>query len=265
MTQYWFAASTEEFPPSEMIEQARAAERGGLRRPRAPPTISRPGSPTARRSQAWVVLGALGQVTTKPIGTGVTPVVHHYHPGLVAQAFMSLEELYPAACSSAPAPARRSTSRRWASTGRRFAEQRERFEAGLEAITRLWDGETVTMDAGWFALKEAKLWTRAPTPPRLYVSAFGPQAAQVAGQVRRRAVDARRPRGRARDHRRLPRVLRAPRARGGRDHLAGRLRVGRGRGRRSAARASGSRRSCPSSTSRTSPTRTTCSAAPTSR
>lgn len=34
-------------------------------------------------------------MTTKPIGTGVTPVIHHYHPGLIAQAFMSLEELYP--------------------------------------------------------------------------------------------------------------------------------------------------------------------------
>ena len=40
-------------------------------------------------------LGALGQRTTKPMGTGVTPVIHHYHPGHIAQAWMSLEELYP--------------------------------------------------------------------------------------------------------------------------------------------------------------------------
>jgi len=61
-------------------------------------------------------------------------------------------------------------------------EQHERFEAGLEAITRLWNGETVTMDGGWFELKEAKLWTRARSKPKLYVSAFGPQAAQIAGR-----------------------------------------------------------------------------------
>lgn len=32
---------------------------------------------------------------TKPIGTGVTPVLHHYHPGVIAQMWMSLEDLYP--------------------------------------------------------------------------------------------------------------------------------------------------------------------------
>jgi coenzyme F420-dependent glucose-6-phosphate dehydrogenase len=58
----------------------------------------------------------------------------------------------------------------------------QRFEQGLEAITRLWDGETVSMDGGWFALKEAKLYTRARSRPKLYVSAFGPQAAAIAGR-----------------------------------------------------------------------------------
>jgi coenzyme F420-dependent glucose-6-phosphate dehydrogenase len=61
-------------------------------------------------------------------------------------------------------------------------EQIERMAQGLQAITRLWDGETVTMDAGWFRLHEARLYTRARGRPRLYVSAFGPRAAQVAGR-----------------------------------------------------------------------------------
>jgi coenzyme F420-dependent glucose-6-phosphate dehydrogenase len=59
---------------------------------------------------------------------------------------------------------------------------REFFESGLEAITRLWAGETVTMDGGWFRLREAKLYTRAEDRPRLYVSAFGPQAAEIAAR-----------------------------------------------------------------------------------
>jgi len=64
-------------------------------------------------------------------------------------------------------------------------EMLERFERGLEAITRLWDGETVTMDGGWFSLREAKLYTRARAKPKLYVSAFGPKAAAIAGSSRR--------------------------------------------------------------------------------
>jgi coenzyme F420-dependent glucose-6-phosphate dehydrogenase len=41
------------------------------------------------------------------------------------------------------------------------AEQIERMDQGLDAITRQWDGATVTVDAGWFRLKDAKLYTCA--------------------------------------------------------------------------------------------------------
>ena len=180
-TQYWFAASGEEFPPSQMLEQARAAEEAGFDGLGTSDHFA-PWFPDGQASQAWVYLGALGQATSKPIGTGVTPVIHHYHPGLIAQAFMSLEEMYP--------------GRVWLGVGSGEAlnevplgldwpeprEKLERFDRGLEAIERLWNGETVTMDGGWFRLKEAKLYTRAASRPRMYVSAFGPQAAAIAGR-----------------------------------------------------------------------------------
>jgi coenzyme F420-dependent glucose-6-phosphate dehydrogenase len=38
------------------------------------------------------------------------------------------------------------------------------------------------MDAGWFRLKEAKLYTRSRRRPGLYVSAFGAHAAQIAAK-----------------------------------------------------------------------------------
>ena len=179
--EYWFAASSEEFAPSQMLEQARAAEEAGFDGLGVSDHFA-PWFPDGQAAQAWVYLGALGQVTSKPIGTGVTPVIHHYHPGLIAQAFMSLEEMYP--------------GRVWLGVGSGEAlnevplgldwpepqEKLERFEKGLEAIDRLWNGETVTMDGGWFKLKEAKLYTRAASRPKLYVSAFGPKAARIAGR-----------------------------------------------------------------------------------
>ncbi len=179
--QYWFATSAEEFAPSTMLEQAKAADRAGFDGLGTSDHFA-PWFPDGEGSQAWVYLGALGQVTSKPIGTGVTPIVHHYHPGLVAQAFMSLEELYPRRVFLGAGSGESVNESPLGLNWPEFAEQRERLEQGLEAITRLWDGETVTMDAGWFALKEAKLWTRARSRPKLYVSAFGPQAAEVAGR-----------------------------------------------------------------------------------
>jgi coenzyme F420-dependent glucose-6-phosphate dehydrogenase len=181
MTQFWFAASTEEFPPSQMVEQARAAERAGFDGLGASDHFA-PWWPDGQGSQAWVTLAAIGQHTTLPLGTGVTPIVHHYHPAVIAQAFMSMQELYPGrvflGAGSGEALNEVPLGVEWPEPG----EMLERFEAGLQAVTRLWDGETVTMDGGWFALKEAKLYTRAASRPRLYVSAFGPQAAQIAAR-----------------------------------------------------------------------------------
>jgi coenzyme F420-dependent glucose-6-phosphate dehydrogenase len=181
MTQFWFAASTEEFLPPELVEQCRAAEDAGFDALGVSDHFA-PWWPEGRASSAWVHLGAVGQVTTKPIGTGVTPIVHHYHPGVVAQTFMSLEALYPGrvwlGVGSGESVNEVPLGLDWPSPG----EQIKRMDRGLEAITRLWDGETVTMDGGWFQLHEAKLYTRSETRPKLYVSAFGPKAAEVAGR-----------------------------------------------------------------------------------
>src|SRR3954452_23269646 len=181
MTEYWFAASSEEFPPSRMLEQAQAAERAGFDALGASDHFA-PWWADGQASQAWITLAAVGQHTSKPIGTGVTPVIHHYHPAVIAQAFMALEELYPGrvflGAGSGEALNEVPLGLDWPSP----AQARARFEAGLEAITRLWDGETVTMDGGWFSLREAKLMTMAESRPKMIVSAFGPDAANIAGK-----------------------------------------------------------------------------------
>jgi coenzyme F420-dependent glucose-6-phosphate dehydrogenase len=183
MTQYWFAASSEEFPPSQMLEQAKAADAAGFEAIGCSDHFT-PWFPGGQGSAAWAFLPAAGQVVdaAKPLFTSVTPVLHHYHPAVIAQYFMSLEELYPGRAilgvGSAEAISEVPLGLDWPAPG----EMLRRFDAGLEAIHRLWDGETVTMDGGWFRLDGARLYTRAPTRPRMIVSAFGPQAAAIAGK-----------------------------------------------------------------------------------
>jgi coenzyme F420-dependent glucose-6-phosphate dehydrogenase len=106
-TQFWFAASTEEFMPTEMLEQARAAEEAGFDGT-ATSDHWAPWFPDGRGSSAWAFLGAAGQHTT----------------------------------------------------GR----------------------ETVTIEGGWFRLNEAKLYSRSKTRPKLYVSAFGKHAVEIAAK-----------------------------------------------------------------------------------
>lgn len=181
MPDYWFSASHEQFPPSALIGQAIQAEAAGFDGIGCSDHFA-PWWPDGQSGNAWVWLGAAGQATSLPLGSGVTALVHRYHPAVVAQAFMTLEELYPGRAflgvGSGEALNEIPCGADWPSP----AEQIERLDQALDVITRLWDGETVTVDHGWFACREAKLYTRAADRPRLYVSAFGPQAAQVAGR-----------------------------------------------------------------------------------
>src|SRR4051812_7151630 len=178
---YWFAGSHEEFPPSELLGQAQEAERAGFDGLGCSDHFA-PWFPDGESGNAWVYLGAVGASTKLPIGTGVTPVINHHHPGAIAQAWMSLEEMFPGrvwlGAGSGESLNEVPLGLEWPEPG----EMLERFDRGLEAITRLWDGETVTMDGGWFRLKDAKLYTLAQQRPKLYVSAFGPQAAAIAGK-----------------------------------------------------------------------------------
>ena len=105
--QCWFAASTEEFPPSQMLEQC-ARRRGAGFDGLGSPITSRPGSRTVRPDPGLDLTSARsGRSDSLPMATGVTPVIHHYHPGVIAQAFVSLDEMYPGRVASGSAPARR--------------------------------------------------------------------------------------------------------------------------------------------------------------
>lgn len=181
-TQYYFSCSHEQFPPSFLIEQARAAAEAGFDGIGCSDHFA-PWWPGGQSGHAWVWLGAAGQAVERlPIGTGVTALVHRYHPAVVAQAFMTLEELYPGrvflGVGSGEALNEVPCGAQWPPVD----EQIARMESALEAITRLWAGETVTLDGGWFGCRETVLYTRAQGRPKLYVSAFGPKAAGVAAR-----------------------------------------------------------------------------------
>jgi coenzyme F420-dependent glucose-6-phosphate dehydrogenase len=170
------------FPPSHCLEQAVRASKAGFDGIGCSDHFQ-PWWPDGQSRHAWVWLGAAGQaIANLPIGTAVTATVHRYHPGLVAQAWMTLEEMFPGrtflGVGSGEALNEVPLGAVWPSP----AEKIQRMDHALEVITRLWAGETVTYDAGWFRLKEAKLSTRATGRPKLYVSAFGPTSAQVAGK-----------------------------------------------------------------------------------
>jgi coenzyme F420-dependent glucose-6-phosphate dehydrogenase len=179
---YFHFCAHEQFPPQELIEQAVAAEKAGFDGIGCSDHLQ-PWWEPGESGHAWVWLGAAGQATEKlPLGTGVTPPGPRHHPVLIAQAWATLELLFPGrpylGFGSGESLNESPLGADWPAVG----DQIERMEEALELIRRLWDGARVTHDGKHFSTKEAKIHSLTERKPPIYVSAFGPKAAAVAGR-----------------------------------------------------------------------------------
>jgi coenzyme F420-dependent glucose-6-phosphate dehydrogenase len=179
---YFHFCAHEQFPPDLLREQAVAAEDAGFDGIGCSDHLQ-PWWEPGESGHAWVWLGAAGQATEKvPLGTGVTPAGPRYHPVLIAQAWATLEILFPGrpylGFGSGESLNESPLGADWPPVG----EQIERMDEALELIDRLWSGETVTQDGKHFSTDEAKIHSLPERRPPIYVSAFGPKAAAVAGR-----------------------------------------------------------------------------------
>jgi coenzyme F420-dependent glucose-6-phosphate dehydrogenase len=181
-TAYWIQLATEQFPPSDLVQQAIGAERAGFDAINVSDHYQ-PWWEPGESDHAWVLLGAIGHATDRvPIGTGVTAPVFRHNPAVVAQAFTSLEELNPGRAflgiGSGESLNETPCGMDWPEVG----EQIARMDEALEIINRLFDGERLDFDGDWFRAKHAFLHTRPERRVPIYVSAFGEQAAGVAAR-----------------------------------------------------------------------------------
>jgi coenzyme F420-dependent glucose-6-phosphate dehydrogenase len=180
---YWVQLATEQFPPSALVRQAARAERAGFDGLNVSDHFQ-PWWEPGHSGQAWALLGAVGQATGRiTVGTGVTAPVHRYHPAVVAQFAATVEELFPGRAflgiGSGEALNEVPCGMEWPDTG----EQVRRIEEALELIDAMLDGRRVDHEGDFFRTNAAYLHTRGERRPPVYVSAFGPQAAAVAGRL----------------------------------------------------------------------------------
>jgi coenzyme F420-dependent glucose-6-phosphate dehydrogenase len=180
-TQYWLSAAHEQFKPSELLKQALAAERAGFDAIACSDHFQ-PWWEPGESGMAWTWLGSVAQATQSvPVGTAVTAPVYRYHPALVAQAWATLEEMYPGRTFLGIGSGESLNESPLGMDWPRPAEQVERMDEALEIINRLFEGERLDT-VGHFRMKQAYLHTNPGRRPPIYVSAFGPEAAKVAAR-----------------------------------------------------------------------------------
>src|SRR3954452_8245493 len=182
MNRYFIGVSQEEFPPEELLRQAVAAEQAGFDGISSSDHLQ-PWWEPGEAGHTWPWLGAAGQPPkTVPLGTGVTSTGARYHPALIAQAWMTLERLFPSrmflGIGSGEALNEVPVGGDWPGV----PDQIARMDEALSIIARLWKGETITEDGRFYRCKDPRLHTLARRRPPIWVSAFGAKAAEVAAK-----------------------------------------------------------------------------------
>jgi coenzyme F420-dependent glucose-6-phosphate dehydrogenase len=178
---FFYCASHEQFPPEALLQHAIAAEQAGFDGIACSDHLQ-PWWEPGESGHAWVWLGTIGQATHLPLGTAVTPPGPRHHPVLIAQAWATLELMFPGrpflAIGSGESLNESPLGAPWPPVGKQI----ERLEEALSLIHRLFAGQRLFTHGTYFSTDGAYLHSRPERRPPIYVSAFGPQAAGVAGR-----------------------------------------------------------------------------------
>jgi coenzyme F420-dependent glucose-6-phosphate dehydrogenase len=133
---------------------------------------------------AWTLLASVAERTRRiPVGTAVTSPIIRYNPAIVAQAFATLGATYEGriflGVGTGEALNELPTTGIWPKGGERLGRLRE----AIKVIRMLWTGDHRSHWGKYYTLDEAKLYTIPRRRVPIYVSGFGPKAAELAGEL----------------------------------------------------------------------------------
>ncbi|MDQ0725383.1 TIGR03885 family FMN-dependent LLM class oxidoreductase [Microbacterium sp. W4I20] len=173
-----FHASHEQIAPSALLDAVVAAERAGFDGAMCSDHLA-PWS--IRQSESGFALSWIAAAlarTAFPIGMVNAPG-QRYHPVMIAQAFATIEEMFPgrfwAAMGSGEALNEHVTGDAWPPK----ATRNDRLRESVDVIHRLMDGELVDHD-GLVRVHQARVWSRPSQPPPLFATAVSAETARWA-------------------------------------------------------------------------------------
>src|SRR6195952_5770228 len=183
MSTIGYFLSCEQFGPAELIDQAKRAEAAGFDALWISDHFHPWNDEQGQSPFVWGVIGALSQVTTLPVTTAVTCPTIRIHPAIIAHAAataaVQLGGRFILGVGSCEALNEHVLGDRWPSVGVRL----EMLEEAIDVIRLLHKGKEISHHGKYYEVQEARIYTRPDQPVPIYVSGFGPQAAELAGRI----------------------------------------------------------------------------------
>ena len=179
-----FSLSCELNAPRELVDLARQVEQSGfdfaLISDHYHPWVSAQG----QAPFVWTVLGAIAEATTRlRIGTGVTCPLVRTHPAIIAHAAATTASMFGdrffLGLGAGENLNEHILGDRWPPP----PERQEMLAEAIDIIRRLWSGELVSHEGGYYTVDEARLFTLPEKEPDIVLAASGTQSAQLAAEM----------------------------------------------------------------------------------
>ncbi|GAA0224325.1 TIGR03557 family F420-dependent LLM class oxidoreductase [Cryptosporangium japonicum] len=183
MVSIGYFLSCEEFGPRELVDQARRAEQAGFTRLWISDHFHPWNGEQGNSPFVWSVIGALSEAVSLPVTTAVTCPTVRIHPAIIAQAAataaVQLEGRFVLGVGSGEALNEHILGDAWPPAGVR----QDMLEEAVALIRELHTGKIVTHHGEHYVVENARIYTLPSEPVPIYVSAFGPQAAELAAAI----------------------------------------------------------------------------------
>jgi G6PDH family F420-dependent oxidoreductase len=132
----------------------------------------------------WSMLGALSQVTDSlEIGTGVTALLLRYHPAIIAQAAATVATLMEGRFVFGVGAGENLNEHIVGEGWPPVTIRHEMFAEAIDIIKTLWRGEKSNYYGNYYTIEDAKIYTLPDKLPPIIISAYGPKAAKIAGEM----------------------------------------------------------------------------------
>ncbi|WP_313692888.1 TIGR03557 family F420-dependent LLM class oxidoreductase [Halorarum halobium] len=183
MVELGYTLSSEEHPPTDLVEHAARAEETGFDflsvSDHFHPWIGKQGhSPFA-----WATLGGVSRaIEDVPVGVGVNCPIMRIHPANVAQAAATVADMLPDGFVLGVGTGELLNEHVVGEHWPEHATRLEMLEEAVEIIRTLWRGGQRSYRGEHFTVQNARLFTLPDEPPPILVSAYGPRAATAAAE-----------------------------------------------------------------------------------
>jgi coenzyme F420-dependent glucose-6-phosphate dehydrogenase len=131
---------------------------------------------------AWSwISAAAATIPDVKLGPLVSAAIGRYNPALIAQAFATMDEMYPGRFFIGLGTGEAMNEIPLGVPWPEFNERLQRLKETVEIVKALWSTEFVDYHGRYYSLKGANLYTKPRTKIPIYMAASGPKSAALVG------------------------------------------------------------------------------------